>query len=104
MYAVIFSGGKQYRVQKGDVLKLESLPEIEEGSTLDFDKVLAIGEGSTLKVGEPYVTGCKVSATVVSQGRHKKIRIVKFRRRKHHLKWQGHRQNYTEVKITQIEA
>lgn len=104
MYAVIFSGGKQYRVQEGDVLKIESLPEADEGSTINFDRVLAVGEGSDIKVGKPYLDGCKVSATVVSKGRHKKIRIVKFRRRKHHLKWQGHRQNYTEVKITQIEA
>ena len=103
MYAVIFSGGKQYRVQEGDTLKLESLPE-EVGSTVNFDKILMVGEGSDIKVGRPYLDGCKVSATVLSQGRHKKIHIVKFRRRKHHDKWQGHRQNYTEVKITQIEA
>lgn len=103
MYAVIFSGGKQYRVQEGDTLKLESLPE-EVGSTVNFDKILLVGEGDNIKVGRPYLDGCKVSATVVSQGRHKKIEIVKFRRRKHHEKWQGHRQNYTEVKITQIEA
>ena len=103
MYAVIFTGGKQYRVQEGDTLKLETL-SVEVGSTVDFDKVLMIGEGNAVKVGSPYVNGCKVSAEVVSQGRHKKIHIVKFRRRKHHEKWQGHRQNYTEVKITQIVA
>jgi large subunit ribosomal protein L21 len=103
MYAVILSGGKQYRVQKGDTLKLESLPE-EVGSTIHFDKVLMIGEGEQIKVGKPYLKDCTVSATVVSQGRHKKIHIVKFRRRKHHEKWQGHRQNYTEVTITQVEA
>jgi large subunit ribosomal protein L21 len=103
MYAVILSGGKQYRVQEGDILKLESLPE-EVGGTIIFDKVMLVGEGAQLKVGQPYLSGCKVAATVVSQGRHKKIHIVKFRRRKHHEKWQGHRQNYTEVKITQIEA
>lgn len=103
MYAVILSGGKQYRVQEGDTLKLESLPE-EVGSTVNFDKILMVGEGDSVKVGRPYLDGSKVSATVVSQGRHKKIHIVKFRRRKHHEKWQGHRQNYTEVKITQIEA
>lgn len=103
MYAVIFSGGKQYRVQEGDTLKLESLPE-EIGSEIKFDKVLAIGEGSAIQVGKPYLEGCNVSATVVSQGRHKKVHIIKFRRRKHHEKWQGHRQNYTEVKITQIQA
>lgn len=103
MYAVILSGGKQYRVQEGDTLKLESLPE-EVGSTVSFDKILMVGEGDQLKLGKPYLTGCTVSATVVSQGRHKKIHIVKFRRRKHHEKWQGHRQNYTEVKITAIQA
>src|SRR5438034_4501048 len=103
MYAVIFSGGKQYRVQEGDTLKLESLTE-EVGSTVNFDKVLLVGEGDKVQLGRPYLESCKVSATVVSQGRHKKIHIVKFRRRKHHEKWQGHRQNYTEVKITQIQA
>lgn len=103
MYAVILSGGKQYRVKEGDVLKLESIP-LAVGDSVDFDKVLMIGEGDNLKMGRPYLDGCKVSATVLSQGRHKKIRIIKFRRRKHHEKWQGHRQNYTEVKITQINA
>lgn len=103
MYAVILSGGKQYRVQEGDTLKLESLPQ-EIGAIVNFDKILMVGEGEAAKFGSPYLTGCKVTATVVSQGRHKKIRIIKFRRRKHHEKWQGHRQNYTEVKITQIEA
>lgn len=103
MYAVIVSGGKQYRVQEGETLKLESLPE-EVGATINFEQVLMIGEGESVKVGRPFVSGCTVSATVVSQGRHKKIHIVKFRRRKHHEKWQGHRQNYTEVKITQITA
>lgn len=104
MYAVIMSGGKQYRIQEGDVVKFESLPEVDEGSMVNFEQILLVGEGSSVKVGRPYLEGCKVTGTVVSHGRHKKIRIVKFRRRKHHLKWQGHRQNYTEVKITQIEA
>ena len=103
MYAVIFSGGKQYRVQEGETLKLETL-SAEVGATVNFDQVLMVGEGDSIKVGYPYVQGCTVSATVVSQGRHKKIHIIKFRRRKHHEKWQGHRQNYTEVKITQIMA
>lgn len=103
MYAVIMSGGKQYRVKEGDTLKLESLPG-EVGGSIDFNKVLAVGEGDSLKVGRPYLDGCSVSATVVSQGRHKKIHIIKFRRRKHYEKWQGHRQNFTEVKITQINA
>jgi len=105
MYAVILSGGKQYRVQEGDTLKLESLTE-EVGSTVKFDKVLLVGEGDKVKLGQPFLDSGKisVSATVVSQGRHKKIHIVKFRRRKHHEKWQGHRQNYTEVKITEIKG
>ena len=103
MYAVILSGGKQYRVQEGDVLKLETIPA-EVGSTIDFDKILLVGEGQSVKVGAPYLTAGKVSATILSQGRHKKIRIVKFKRRKHHEKWQGHRQNFTEVKITAIQA
>lgn len=101
MYAIIFSGGKQYRVKEGDVLKLESLPS-EIGSTITFDKVLMVGEGKNVKIGGPYLDGGKVTGTVLSQGRHKKIHIVKFRRRKHYEKWQGHRQNFTEVKITQI--
>ena len=103
MYAVIFSGGKQYRVQEGETLKLETIPE-EVGAEISFDKVLMIGAGDAVTVGKPYVEGCKVSGTILSQGRHKKIHIVKFKRRKHHMKSQGHRQNYTEVKITQIQA
>lgn len=103
MYAVILSGGKQYRVQKGDTLKLETLPA-DVGATVDFDKILLVGEGEKIQLGRPYLDGCKVSAEVVSHGRHKKVQIVKFRRRKHHEKWQGHRQNYTEVKITEIVA
>lgn len=102
MYAVIVSGGKQYRVQEGDVLKLESLSQ-DVGATFDFDQVLMAGSGDSVKFGGPLLSGCKVSATVVSHGRHKKIHIIKFRRRKHHEKWQGHRQNYTEVKITGID-
>lgn len=101
MYAVIVTGGKQYRVQSGDVLKVESLPE-EIGATINFDQVLLVGEGSNVQIGDPFVKGSKVSATVVSQGRHKKIHVIKFRRRKHYEKWQGHRQNYTEIKITEI--
>ena len=103
MYAVILSGGKQYRVQEGDVLKLETLPA-EVGSTIDFDKILLVGEGQAVNVGAPYLKTSKVSATVISHGRHKKIRIVKFKRRKHQEKWQGHRQNFTEVKITAIQS
>lgn len=103
MYAVISSGGKQYRIQEGDVVKLEMLPA-EVGATIAFDKVLLVGEGDSVQIGKPFLEGCTVSGEIVSQGRHKKIHIVKFRRRKHHEKWQGHRQNYTEVRITQISA
>lgn len=101
MYAVILSGGKQYRVQVGDTLKLETLPG-EVGENISFDQVLLMGEGDSVKIGGPFLSGCKVKATVVSRGRHDKIEIVKFRRRKHHEKWQGHRQNYIEVKIEDI--
>jgi large subunit ribosomal protein L21 len=103
MYAVIVSGGKQYRVQEGDVLKLESLPA-EVGSSIDFDKVLMVGAGESVKFGKPFVSGSKVTADILSTGRGKKIRIIKFRRRKHSMKSQGHRQNYTEVKITKISG
>lgn len=103
MYAVVCSGGKQYRVQEGDILKLESLPE-EVGSTISFEKILLVGTGDKITLGRPYLDGCKVTATVVSHGRHKKIEIIKFRRRKHHEKWQGHRQNYTEIEIKEIQV
>jgi large subunit ribosomal protein L21 len=103
MYAVIASGGKQYRVVEGETLKLETLPA-EVGETVNFDQILMVGEGESAQVGKPFLTNCKVSATVVSHGRHKKVHIVKFKRRKHHDKWHGHRQNYTEVKITAIQA
>ncbi len=101
MYAVIESGGKQYKVTEGLVIKLEKLPfEVEQ--TIDFDKVLLINKGDNTQLGTPY-TGTKVSATVVAQGRHKKIKVLKFRRRKHHMKQMGHRQYYTQVKITSIQ-
>lgn len=103
MYAVIHTGGKQYRVQEGEVLKVEKL-DINEGETLEFDKVLMVGEGADVKVGAPYIDGGKVSAEVVSTGRGAKITIIKFRRRKHSRKTQGHRQSYTQVKITGISA
>lgn len=103
MYAVILTGGKQYRVTEGSILKIEMLPA-EAGANVEFDKVLMVADGEAIQVGVPYLTGSSVSATVVSQGRHDKIRIIKFRRRKHHMKRQGHRQYYTEVKITGIRA
>lgn len=101
MYAVIKTGGKQYRVKAGDVLKVEQLPS-EVGSELDFSNVLLIVDGKKTTVGTPAIEKAVVKAKVLSQGRHKKIKIIKFRRRKHHMKQMGHRQNYTEVEITAI--
>ncbi|MGB0204947.1 MAG: 50S ribosomal protein L21 [Neptuniibacter sp.] len=103
MYAVIVSGGKQYRVQEGETLKLEKL-QAEAGSNVEFDRVLLVGNGDDLKIGEPVVDGAKVTAEVVQHGRAKKVEIIKFKRRKHHMKRQGHRQWFTEVKITGISA
>ncbi len=103
MYAVIESGGKQHRVTEGETLKLEKI-EAAPGETVEFDKVLMIGGGDHLKIGTPMVAGSKVTAEVVSQGRHKKIKIVKFNRRKNYRKETGHRQWFTEVKITGISA
>ncbi|RLA51325.1 MAG: 50S ribosomal protein L21 [Gammaproteobacteria bacterium] len=103
MYAVIESGGKQHRVTEGETLKLEKI-EAAPGEIIEFDKVLMIGGGDDIKIGTPMVAGSKVTAEVVSQGRHKKIKIVKFNRRKHYRKETGHRQWFTEVKITGISA
>ncbi|SET16818.1 MULTISPECIES: 50S ribosomal protein L21 [Marinobacter] len=103
MYAVIVSGGKQHRVKEGETLKLEKL-EVETGGTVEFDRVLLIGNGDDIKVGAPVVDGAKVTAEVVNHGRHDKVQIIKFRRRKHHMKRQGHRQWFTEVKITGIKG
>jgi large subunit ribosomal protein L21 len=102
MYAVIESGGKQHRVIEGETLKLEKI-EAATGDTVEFDKVLMVG-GDTVKIGTPLVAGSKVTAEVVAHGRHKKIKIIKFNRRKHYRKETGHRQWFTEVKITGITA
>ena len=101
MYAVIATGGKQYRVTEGQTLKVEKLTA-DVGASLDMDKVLMVANGDDVKIGKPYVDGGKVTATVKSHGRGEKIRIVKFRRRKHSRKTQGHRQSYTELEITGI--
>ncbi len=101
MYAVIKTGGKQYRVAAGEHLRVESLVA-EVGSTFTFGEVLMAGEGETVKVGTPMLTGVTVLAEVMAHGRGEKIRIIKHRRRKHYHKEQGHRQNYTSVKITEI--
>ncbi|GIX29818.1 MAG: 50S ribosomal protein L21 [Porticoccaceae bacterium] len=101
MYAVIASGGKQHRVEEGAVVRLEKL-DLAPGDTVEFEQVLLVGEGDQVRVGVPYVAGCKVIGEVVRHGRGDKIRIIKFRRRKHHMKRQGHRQWFTEVRITGI--
>ncbi len=103
MYAVIQTGGKQYRVEEGTYLKIEKL-ELGVGDSVEFDKVLMIQSDEAVKVGLPFIEGGKVTATVLSQGRHDKVRIIKFRRRKHHMKKMGHRQYYTEIQITGISA
>lgn len=101
MYAVIKSGGKQYRVESGAQIRVELLAA-EVGATVSFGEVLLVGEGDGVKVGAPFVSGAQVKATVVSQGRGDKVRIFKLRRRKHYQKSQGHRQSYTEVRIDDI--
>jgi large subunit ribosomal protein L21 len=103
MYAVIATGGKQYRVAEGDVVRFEKLPA-EAGAAVEFDKVLVVGQGADIKVGKPYVEGSKVTGTVQAHGKGDKVRIVKFRRRKHYLRQGTHRQPYTEVKITGISG
>ena len=103
MYAVFRSGGKQYRASKGETLKLEKL-EAEEGAKIEFDEVLLVGEGSDIKVGSPLLSGTSVSATVLKQGKSKKVSVVKFRRRQNYLRQHTHRQFFTEVEITDISA
>jgi len=103
MYAVFQSGGRQHRVSEGQVVRLEKL-ELATGATVEFDSVLMVVNGEDVKIGAPVVAGAKVVAEVVTQGRGDKVKIVKFRRRKHSRKQQGHRQWFTEVKITGIQA
>ena len=103
MYAVIATGGKQYRVENGTVLKVEKL-DAEPGTTVEFGEVLLIGDGDDIKIGSPLLKGGKVSATVEKHGKGEKKVIVKFRRRKHYLRQGTHRQQYTQVKITGISA
>ncbi len=103
MYAVIKSGGKQYKVEKGSRLKVEKI-NAEAGAKLDISAVLMLVDGANVTVGRPFVEGASVSATVESHGRGPKLKIVKFRRRKHHRKQMGHRQAYTELSITGIAA
>jgi large subunit ribosomal protein L21 len=103
MYAVIKTGGKQYKVAAGEKLKVEQIPA-DIGSEITLDQVLAVGAGDTIKFGVPLVEGAKVQATVVAHGRHDKVKIFKMRRRKHYQKRQGHRQNYTELQIVSINV
>lgn len=103
MYAVFESGGKQHRVQEGETLKLEKI-EVPTGDTIEFERVMLVGQGAEVKIGQPLVEGARVTAEVISQGRHDKVNIIKFRRRKHHMKRAGHRQWFTEVKITGISG
>lgn len=103
MYAIIKTGGKQYRVQAGLKLKIEQIPA-EVGSELVIDQVLMIADGENISMGKPLLSGASVVAKVLEQGRHDKVRIFKMRRRKHYQKHQGHRQNYTEIEITGISA
>ncbi len=103
MYAVIQTGGKQYRVEKGQTLKIEKL-DASEGGEFEFDRVLMVSSDDGVKVGTPFLEGGRVSATIKSHGRHKKIRIIKFKRRKQYMKQAGHRQHFSEVEITGISA
>jgi len=103
MYAVIESGGKQYRVTEGQVIAIEKL-DVESGGNIKFDNVLLVAKEGDVKVGQPYVANSKVTADIVSHDRADKIEIIKFKRRKHHLKRQGHRQPFTTIKITKIEG
>jgi len=103
MYAIVATGGKQYRVKEGEKLRVEKL-SAEVGDTVELDKILMVGEGDDVKIGAPYLEGAKVTATVAANGRGDKVKIVKFRRRKHYRREMGHRQSYTEIEITGISA
>ena len=103
MYAVIKTGGKQYKVAAGEKIKVEQIAA-DVGQEIVIDQVLAVGNGAELKVGTPLVAGASVKATVVAQGKHDKVRIFKLRRRKHYKKSQGHRQIYTELEISAVNG
>jgi len=103
MYAVIKTGGKQYKVAAGEKIKVEQIAA-DVGQEVVIDQVLAVGSGADLTVGSPLVAGASVKATVVAQGKHDKVRIFKMRRRKHYKKSQGHRQTYTELQIDAVSA
>jgi large subunit ribosomal protein L21 len=103
MYAVISTGGKQYKVAAGEKIKVEQIAA-DVGQEIVIDQVLAVGNGAELRVGSPLVAGASVNATVVAQGKHDKVRIFKMRRRKHYKKSQGHRQTFTEIQINAVTA
>ncbi|HAZ37654.1 MAG TPA: 50S ribosomal protein L21 [Clostridiaceae bacterium] len=103
MYAIIVTGGKQYRVQEGDVIFVEKLPN-DVNSTVEINKVLAVSKDGKLTVGSPLVEGAKVTATVLKHGKDKKVVVFKYKRKKDYRKKQGHRQPYTQLKIEKIEA
>jgi large subunit ribosomal protein L21 len=103
MNAVFITGGKQYRVSEGDSLRVERLSS-DEGASVDFDTVLMLSDGENVQVGAPYVDGGKVSATVTAHGKGDKVMVIKFKRRKGYLRRKGHRQQYTELKITGISS
>jgi len=103
MYAVIVTGGKQYRVSQGDTVRVEKL-DAAEGDSVEIGQVLMVVDGDNVKIGAPVLDGGKVTAEVTAQGRGDKVNIIKFRRRKHHMKRQGHRQAFTELTITGISA
>jgi len=103
MYAVIVTGGKQYRVSQGDKVRVEKL-DAAEGDSVELDQVLMVVDGDDIKIGTPVLDGGKVTAQVKAHGRGDKVEIIKFRRRKHHMKRQGHRQAFTELEITGISA
>lgn len=104
MHAVIQTGGKQYRVAAGDKLRVELLDEAKAGGKVTFDEVLLLSDGTTIKVGQPFVKGAKVTAEVVGNGRGDKVTIIKLRRRKNYRRKAGHRQEFTELKITDIKV
>lgn len=101
MYAVIANGGKQYRVTEGQVVELEKMPT-EVGGTVEFDQILMVSDGDKFHIGAPFLSGAKVTGEVLTHSRADKVNIIKFRRRKHHMKRMGHRQHVTKVKITGI--
>ena len=104
MYAVIKTGGKQYRVAEGQSLKVETLADEEDNKQICFEEILLVSDGSEVRVGAPFVSNAKVVAEIIDSGRYKKVNVLKFKRRKHHMKQMGHRQNYTEVKIKSIKV